>query len=55
VLTRLMTSLLHDVEPTDPLTFALAPVTLTAVAVLAGALPAWRAASLSPVETLKVE
>ncbi len=53
--TRLLTSFLFGVEATDPMTLALSAVTLAAVALAAGALPAWHAARLDPMETLREE
>jgi predicted permease len=53
--TRLMESLLFGVSPLDPLTFAVMPVVLTLVAVLASYLPACRAVAVDPVETMRVE
>jgi ABC-type lipoprotein release transport system permease subunit len=50
-----MRSLLHEVEPADPLTFAAVAVVLTVVAVVASLVPAWRAARLDPVLALKAE
>ena len=37
----------------DPATWALAALTLAAAALAAGARPAWRAATLDPVTTLR--
>jgi predicted lysophospholipase L1 biosynthesis ABC-type transport system permease subunit len=54
-LTRLMTSLLFEVSPLDPLAYGAAPVVLVAAALLASYLPARRAADVDPVETLKGE
>jgi ABC-type lipoprotein release transport system permease subunit len=50
-----MESLLFGVSPLDPLTFAVMPVVLTLVAVLASYLPACRAVAVDPVETMRVE
>lgn len=52
---RLMNSLLYEITASDPVTFVTVPVVLTAVAVLAGGLPARRAARIDPVRTLTVE
>jgi predicted permease len=54
-LTRLMSSLLFGIAPTDPLTYAAVPLVLLAAAALASYLPARRAAAVDPVETLKAE
>ena len=54
-LTQLMAALLFGVDALDPLTFAAVPLVLLAAALLASYLPARRAASIAPVEALKVE
>jgi ABC-type antimicrobial peptide transport system permease subunit len=52
---RLMRSVLHDVAPTDPATFVFVAVTLPAIALLASAVPAWRATRVDPIVALKAE
>jgi predicted permease len=52
-LTRLMGSLLFNVAPYDPLTFAAVSAILAAVALLAGWLPARRAARIDPLRALR--
>ncbi|MBA3892184.1 MAG: ABC transporter permease [Gemmatimonadales bacterium] len=52
-LSRLVSSLLFRVSPTDPPTFAAGMVVLTAVAVLAAAIPARRAARTDPMVALR--
>jgi putative ABC transport system permease protein len=54
-LTRLLTSFLHDVSPTDPLTFAAVSMLLLAVAFLACYVPARRAIRIDPVKALRQE
>jgi len=54
-LTRLMTSLLFEVKPVDPLTFALVPLGLILAAALASYLPALRATAVDPMEALRAE
>ncbi|MGB2716862.1 MAG: ABC transporter permease [Vicinamibacterales bacterium] len=52
---QLMRGLLHDVRPTDPLTFIAVGGLLSAVATVASFVPAWRAARVDPVVVLKGE
>ena len=52
-LSRVLRSLLHDVSPTDPATFAGVGVLLLAVAALASFVPARRAARLDPAAILR--
>jgi hypothetical protein len=54
-LTRLMSSLLFDVSPLDPLTYAAVAVLLPLAAAVASYLPARRASIVSPVEALAAE
>jgi ABC-type antimicrobial peptide transport system permease subunit len=53
--TRLFSSLLYRVEPTDPATFAEITVSLMAAAALASWLPARRASRVDPAGSLKQE
>jgi len=54
-LTRLLQSLLFNVSATDPLTFALIPMLLIAVALVACYLPARRSASVDPLAAIRCE
>ena len=54
-LSRLLGSMLFEIQPNDPATFAVVPLVLAAVALLACWSPAWRAASVNPVVALRSE
>jgi ABC-type antimicrobial peptide transport system permease subunit len=51
----LISGLLHDVAPTDVGTLGLVALLLTLVALLASAVPAWRASEIDPVQALREE
>jgi putative ABC transport system permease protein len=53
--TRLMGTLLHDVSPLDPATFAAVGIGLSMIAAFASLVPAWRATRVDPVIALKSE
>jgi putative ABC transport system permease protein len=55
VVTRWMSSVLFDVKPTDPLTFAAVALVLGAAAFLAAYLPARRAMRVDPMVALRYE
>jgi putative ABC transport system permease protein len=52
-LTRVLKSLLFEVSPLDPAALAIACASIALIGLLAGFLPARRAANLNPVETLR--
>ena len=52
---RLLSSLLFNVRPVDPITYAAASAGLMATAWLASYLPSRRAAAVDPVEALRAE
>jgi ABC-type antimicrobial peptide transport system permease subunit len=54
-LNRLIASLLFGVQPTDTVTIALVIATITAVALAASWMPAWRASRMDPNIVLKDE
>jgi predicted permease len=54
IFTRLMTNLLFQVSPRDPVAFGAALVVLGVVAFVACVLPAWRATRIDPVRALRV-
>jgi predicted permease len=55
LLTRLMQSLLYQVQASDPMTFVVVTAALVVVALLASALPAYRATRVSPLIALRTE
>jgi putative ABC transport system permease protein len=55
LLTRLMQSLLYEVQPADPVTFVTVPALLLLVSLLASYLPALRATRVSPLIALRTQ
>jgi ABC-type antimicrobial peptide transport system permease subunit len=53
--TRLLTTLLFEVTPTDPATFVAVAVTILTAALSAGFIPARRAAGVDPLVALRHE
>ena len=53
VLTRMLTTMLFGIEPTDGITFVAVSMVLIAVAALACLVPAQRAASVDPMIALR--
>jgi len=54
-LTRFLSSYLYGISATDPVTFVLVPLLITAVSLLAAWLPARRAARIDPMAALRCE
>jgi ABC-type antimicrobial peptide transport system permease subunit len=54
-LTRLMGSLLFDVKPNDPMTFAAVAIGLTAITLVASWFPAFKASRVDPLVALRYE
>jgi putative ABC transport system permease protein len=55
VLTRAMRGMLFEITPADPMTFALVPLLLGIVALIATIIPARRAAGVDPIIALRYE
>jgi putative ABC transport system permease protein len=53
--TRLLRSMLFEVDPLDPAVLAFAAISILLIALAASAIPARRAASVEPVEALRAE
>ena len=55
LLTRLMETILFNISPTDPVTYAGVTAFLLVIGLLATFLPARRAAGVDPVEALRAD
>ena len=53
VMTRLLAGMLYGIRPTDPLTFAATAVLFLLVSIVASSMPAYRAARMDPMKTLR--
>lgn len=55
LLSRVLASMLFEISPRDPLTFAMVTGVLGVVALIACAVPAWRATRVDPLAVLRTE
>ena len=55
MLSGLLSGLLFEIEPTDPLTFVAVGTVLAGVALLAAYIPARRATRVDPIDALRAE
>jgi ABC-type antimicrobial peptide transport system permease subunit len=55
LLSRFLSGLLFEIEPTDPLTFVAVGTVLAAVALLAAFVPARRATRVDPIDALRAD
>ena len=55
MLSRFLSGLLFEIQPTDPVTFVAVAVVLSGVALLAAFIPARRATRVDPIDALKAE
>ena len=55
LVTRIMSSMLFEIRPVDPLTYGVVSVGLLAAAAAASYIPAHRASVVNPVEALRTE
>jgi putative ABC transport system permease protein len=55
LLTRALGTLLYGIAALDPVTFVVVPVIIGAVGLVAGAIPAARAARVDPLESMRAD
>ena len=55
LLSRVLSSLLFEISPRDPITFATVAAVLSVVALVACAIPAWRVTRVDPITVLRME
>jgi len=55
LLSRMLSSMLFDVSPRDPATYAMVAAVLSLVALVACAVPAWHATRVDPLTVLRME
>ncbi|MEX2153000.1 MAG: ABC transporter permease [Gemmatimonadaceae bacterium] len=53
--TRVLTTLLYEISPTDALTYAVVALLIVGVGMLAAWIPAWKASAANPANTLRAE
>jgi ABC-type antimicrobial peptide transport system permease subunit len=55
LLTRLLRTMLFEITPTDPLTYAIVAGVLAVTAIAACQMPAWRATRVDPLTALRAD
>jgi putative ABC transport system permease protein len=55
LVSRLMAGIVFEIQPTDPAVFLGVPLILALVGLASNAVPAWRAARVDPVRSLRSE
>jgi ABC-type lipoprotein release transport system permease subunit len=55
MLTRFVASLLYETSRHDAMTLVMAPLILAVAALLASAVPAWRACNVEPMNALRAD